>query len=123
MKLRIQGDSLRLRLTRPEVNQLASNGRVESVMHLAPGQALRYVLRVAEVEDLQAVLDATTLAVILPASWVEGWPEDDRVGFEGPQDAGNGRTLSLLIEKDFQCLHRETEEPDAFPNPLAVDAK
>ena len=121
MKLRIQDDSLRLRLTRPEVARLATHGRVESTMHLTPEHALRTALCTAEVEQLQASLDTATLTVTLPTHWVEGWPDDERVGFAGTQDAGEGRTLSLLIEKDFQCLHREAEEPDAFPNPLAAD--
>ncbi|NNF59315.1 MAG: hypothetical protein HKN04_13855 [Rhodothermaceae bacterium] len=123
MKLRIQDDSLRLRLTRPEVERLASEGRVESVTHIALGQALRYVLRTAAAEGIRASFEATTLTVSLPSGWVEGWPEDERVGFEGTQDVGDGRTLALLVEKDFQCLHRDAEEPDAFPNPLAADAK
>jgi hypothetical protein len=29
-------------------------------------------------------------------------------------------SVQLLIEKDFQCLHRSDEQdPDAYPNPLA----
>ena len=35
-------------------------------------------------------------------------------------DAGDGRTLALLVEKAFACLHKRPDEPDAFPNPLAA---
>jgi hypothetical protein len=42
--------------------------------------------------------------------------ESDQSGTE----ASSG-TLRLLIEKDFQCLHREPAPgEDAFPNPLAT---
>ena len=43
------------------------------------------------------------------------WVESDQVGIEAQSQFGVG----LLIEKDFQCLHRSAEqEPDAFPRPL-----
>ena len=44
MKLRIQGNSLRLRLTQKEVAQLCEWGRVESVVEFSPGQELVYLL-------------------------------------------------------------------------------
>lgn len=119
MKLRIQGDSIRLRLTRPEVERLAQDGRVADTVHLAPGVTFVYRLETADVSTPHASLLAHALTVALPPSWVDGWPDDERVGFEATQDAGDGRTLSLLIEKDFQCLHREAEEPDNYANPHA----
>ncbi|MGH9600687.1 MAG: DUF7009 family protein, partial [Terracidiphilus sp.] len=35
MKLRIQGNSLRLRVTRAELDRLAGNGRVEETVYFA----------------------------------------------------------------------------------------
>ena len=122
MKLRIQGDSLRLRLTRPEVERLATEGRVEDTMHVTPSVTLRYALvAIGGDTALRAVLEGTTLTLSLPMEWLAGWPGDERVGFEGTQEAGGGRTLTLLVEKDFQCLHRAADEPDHYPNPLADD--
>ena len=122
MKLRLQGDSLRLRLTRPEVYQLAEAGRVESAMHVAPGAALVYGLRAADADALTATFDGATLTVLVPRAWVGPWADGDAVGFEGTTDAGDGRTLTLLVEKDFACLHRRADDADAFPNPLGADA-
>ena len=43
----------------------------------------------------------------------------DRVGISGDQPLESGKRLSILIEKDFQCLHGdEARDPDAYPNPL-----
>ena len=47
MKLRIQGNSLRLRLTRNEVAQLHDGGRVESSIEFGPGRTLTYALESA----------------------------------------------------------------------------
>jgi hypothetical protein len=42
----------------------------------------------------------------------------DQVSIEASQPAGAGCVLSLLIEKDFECLHSRAEgDSDAFPNP------
>ncbi len=119
MKLRIKGDSVRLRLTQPEVRQLAEAGAVEDAMHVAPGAALPYGLRAADVRQLRADWTGGTLTVLVPQDWIGDWAQGDGVGFDGEQEAGDGRTLSILIEKDFECLHQRPDEPDAFPNPLA----
>lgn len=119
MKLRIKGDTLRLRLTQPEVQQLAETGAVTDAMHLAPGLLLSYGLQTADIDHLQATFEKEKLTVHVPRTWVGPWAGGDGVGFEGTQDAGDGRTLALLVEKDFACLHRRPDEPDAFPNPLA----
>jgi len=119
MKLRIQGDSIRLRLTRSEVRQLAEAGEVAAEMRVAPGSSLVYRLRTADRADLGAELDGAEVTVFVPASWTAGWPDDDRVGFGGTQDTGGGRQLALLVEKDFDCLHKRPNETDLFPHPDA----
>lgn len=119
MKLRIKGDSVRLRLTQTEVAALANDGAVSDTMHLAPGLALRYGLGAHDGSALAARLGPHELFVLVPRAWLRDWPDSDRVGFEGAQDAGNGRTLRILVEKDFQCLHKRPDEEDAYPHPLA----
>ena len=119
MKLRIDGDSVRLRLTPSEVRQLAEAGRVDDSLHLAPGAALTYGLRAADVPALGARWDGTALTVLVPSDWIPAWAEGDGVGFDGAQEAGGGRRLAILVEKDFECLHKRPDEPDAFPNPRA----
>jgi hypothetical protein len=45
------------------------------------------------------------------------------VGISGEQPLESGKRLSILIEKDFQCLHGDdARDPDAFPNPLEETA-
>jgi hypothetical protein len=117
MKLRISGNSLRLRLTRKEVAQLQDGGRVESRIEFAPGNSLAYVLeRSPETNAVSAAFDGRAIVVTVPTPLMVEWAEGDRVSIEGaPQ--GN---LQLLIEKDFQCLHKpDQRDPDAYPNPLA----
>jgi hypothetical protein len=28
--------------------------------------------------------------------------------------------LSILVEKDFKCIHKDSEDTESFPNPLAA---
>ncbi len=119
MKLRIQGNSIRLRLTRSEVRRLAEAGEVVAETRVAPGSSLVYRLQTTDRAGLGASLSGVALTVSVPRDWVAGWPDDERVGFEGTQDAGDGRRLALLVEKDFDCLHRRPDETDLFPNPDA----
>ncbi|PAP75467.1 DUF7009 family protein [Rubrivirga marina] len=119
MKLRIQDDSIRLRLSHGDLQRLAEAGRVEAETRVAPGSSLVYRVQTADRADLGAELDGTTLTVFVPERWIVGWPDDERVGFEGTQDAGEGRQVALLVEKDFDCLHKRPDETDLFPHPNA----
>lgn len=119
MKLRIQGDSIRLRLTQPEVAHFAADGYVEGTTHFGPGRTLTYALRSSDAAELSAEFGDDTLTVFAPRAWVAPWADSERVGFEGTQNAGGGCTLALLVEKDFECLHKRPDEEGAFPHPLA----
>ena len=119
MKLRIKGDSIRLRQTQTEVRSLAETGAVESAMRVSPEAELVYGLRASGADTLTVQMSARGVTVLVPEAWIDPWAEGDDVGFDGEQDAGDGRTLAILVEKDFACLHKRPDELDAFPNPLA----
>jgi hypothetical protein len=115
MKLRIQDDSLRLRLTRREVDDLSRGLAVERAVRFPGGRSLQYVVTgSASAAIPQAVYSGDEIRVTLPETRVQGWAGSDETGIEG-QDG----PIRILVEKDFQCLHRDAaEEPDAFPHPL-----
>jgi hypothetical protein len=116
VKLRIQGNSLRLRLTQTEVAQLRDQGRVESFIEFAPGRPLIYLLeRSFHAQAVIANFDGQAIRVIVPMHVMTEWIESDQVSIEAPSQAG----VQLLIEKDFQCLHKAgDQDPDAYPHPL-----
>jgi hypothetical protein len=111
MKLRLHAGSLRLRLSQSEVTRLQEAGKVEDRVAFSPGNALVYSIETGEA--LVADLHNGEIRIVLPRPAAAQWMESDQTGIE----ASTG-TLKLLVEKDFQCLHRPPEE-DAFPNPLA----
>ncbi len=120
MKLRIQGSSIRLRLKQPEVTTLAETGRVEDRIEIGPGAALTYALETSDVSALSVRLDGSDITVLLPRDQAAEWTDTDNVGLEAELATDSG-TLQVLVEKDFQCLHRrpKEDESDNFPHPEA----
>lgn len=119
MKLRIRGNSLRLRVSRTELLRIAEQGSAEDSIRFAPGTEWRYGIEVKPGGDVAAQFAADSLRVVLPKARVEQWLDDGEVAIEGEQPIGNGETLRILVEKDYTCLAPRTGEDDSdlFVNP------
>jgi len=114
MKIRIKGNSLRYRLTRSEVENLATEGLIEDKTEFGTG-TLVYSLRSTTADHLSATFENNCITLYMPEQFLQEWTDTDRVGFE---HTDNG--LHLLIEKDFVCIDNQTEDQsDNYPNPLA----
>ena len=80
MKLRIKGDSLRLRLSQGEMRSLAERGEVEDRITFPGGGLLRYRLRVdREISDISASYAENIVNILVPASLSERWCGTDLV--------------------------------------------
>jgi hypothetical protein len=121
MKLRIKGDSLRLRVGPSEVERLIASGRVEETIHFAPGVHLAYALLHSETAAcLAASRTRDEVTVIVPTSVAQAWAIGNDVGIYGTVPNGSG-SLSLAIEKDFACLDSSRAgNRDTYPNPKAA---
>lgn len=125
MKLRIRGNSLRLRLTKSEVERIGEGGRVEESIIFAPGQRLTYALEAAaDAARIEAGYRDGLITVRLPRTVATEWATTGQVSLEDEQvltgAEGDGATLRLLVEKDFACLteRRGADDADTFPHPL-----
>jgi hypothetical protein len=125
MKLRIRGNSLRLRVSRTELLQIAEQGSAEDSIRFAPGTEWRYGIEVKSGGDVTARFAANSLHVVLPKARVEQWLDDREVAIEGQQPIGDGETLQILVEKDYTCLAPRTGEDDSdlFVNPQQAKAR
>jgi hypothetical protein len=114
MKLRFHAGSLRLRVSQSEVSRLAAGGRVEEAVTFAPGQVFTYSLDSGPVADVTATLQENRILVSIPTARAASWAGSDETGV-----SSTGGNLRILIEKDFQCVHPQSEDQtDSFPNPL-----
>ncbi len=120
MKLRIHGNSLRLRLNQSEVAQFSKTGFVEDGIQFAPGASFAYALEsMSSLKAPQALYANGWLRIQVPGADAIDWVRSDRVSISGEQPIESGQRLTILVEKDFQCLHGdEARDPDAYPNPL-----
>jgi hypothetical protein len=120
MKLRLRGNTIRLRLSRGEVDALTRTHRVEEAVHFGGGVAFVYALvSSAEAEGLDARFEGSRLTVIAPAKLAISWAQGEEVGMSGERALDGGEPLRILVEKDFACVRpREGEdESDMFPHP------
>ncbi len=120
MKIRIKGDTLRLRLTQTEIQTLAETGLVKDAICFAPNNSLNYCLKVADVAHLQAQYLQHSIAVLMPHTMAQQFTTTNLVSCQHLDPSNNKNGLQLLVEKDFQCLQIRPNEDDsdAYPNPL-----
>ena len=112
MKLRIEDDTLRLRLSEAEVQEFATAGRVEAAVHFgaAAGQRLTYALErtaagAAAPAAVQVRYAPGALTVLVPAAVATAWTTTDQNGFSERVALADARQLRILVEKDLDCRH------------------
>jgi hypothetical protein len=119
MKLRIKGNSIRLRLLRSEVEKFADNGRISEETNFG-ANSLGYTLAMSrDVESIVGRFDSNEITVLMPEKIARDWTTDNNVGFEIEQSIGPNETLTIIVEKDFVCIDRpnDPDREDAYPNP------
>lgn len=124
MKLRINQNSIRLRLTQLEVKRIENGLTLTEQLNLgaiSPGFAYSLVLdEIAH--KVSAEFSDSQLKVTVPASLAQNWAKTDEVTIKHVQHQGEKHESIILIEKDFQCLHQrpDEDESDNFPNPKSL---
>jgi len=114
MKIRIKNNSIRYRLTRTDVQQLAKAGYLEDEVNFT-GNKFIYALRLTDEPLLTSDFKHNTITVFMPRLMLNELADTDKVGFENTDG-----DVYLLIEKDFTCLDNVAEDQsDNYPNPLA----
>ncbi|GAB3231369.1 hypothetical protein GCM10027346_17790 [Hymenobacter seoulensis] len=107
MKLRLEDNSLRLRLSDAEVQQFAETGRVAVVLSLGPTEpeTFTYALERVESEEFRIGYGAGALTIKVPAALATHWTQTDQVGLSATLMMAHEQPLKVLVEKDFDCKH------------------
>ncbi len=123
MKLRIKGNSMRLRISQSEMKKLMEDGRIAETVAFGPEPEaqLTYALEHADGADgVEVLYRERTVSVVVATSVATSWAAGDEVGIYGSVATSLG-TLDVMVEKDFACLDgNDPQDADAFPNPSAV---
>jgi hypothetical protein len=121
MKLRIKGNSLRLRVSRSELARFLDGERVEETIQFAraPEASLTYALKSAvQVAPVRVHHKPQLVEIILSEDLAGIWGTEGEVGVYSTLDIGAAGSLEVIVEKDFACLDRSDEENiDSFANP------
>lgn len=120
MKIRIKGNSVRMRLSRSEVERFGKEGYLEEQTMFVNG-AFTYALAQKESgEELTAGIDGQKVTMYVPEKLVKEWSGTDMVGLNANMPLPNGEHLFLLLEKDFKCIDAAVieDQSDNYDNPL-----
>jgi hypothetical protein len=126
MKLRIKGNSLRLRVSRSELTSLLSGKRIEETIRFtaSPDAKLTYALDSAvQSTPINIRYGSQAVTVTLSKDRAVVWGSESEVGVYGEVENGDTHLLEVSVEKDFACLDGSDEDNiDTFANPHCTNA-
>lgn len=122
MKIRIRENSIRFRLTKSEVDELAEKGELIQQTHFPDGHGITFQYGLKSHHhgnDIRADHQNNGIIISLPAEHLSHWAKTEEVGIESFLPIAQDERLRILIEKDFACLTAQEHEndSDAFANP------
>jgi hypothetical protein len=118
MKIRIKGNSIRIRLTKTEVNTISIAGYLQEETSFGNDSFIYALQRVEKGNALSAKLEQNKITLFVPAALTKDWPVNSIISFDAHMPIAGDKTLYLLLEKDFVCLDHTTEDQsDNYANP------
>lgn len=123
MKVRIKGNSIRIRVTRSELQRILTGEKLHDAIRfgIQPEASFGYALSVAEIDAPVAVeYSDQTVSLRVARQVASAWGHESEVGIYATIPVSAGLYLDVMIEKDFACLDRsDAENADTFANPKA----
>ncbi|MBC6492146.1 DUF7009 family protein [Flavihumibacter stibioxidans] len=118
MKIRIKGNSIRIRVTKSEVERLGREGCVEEHTSFMDNRFIYALQCSGGIHELSAAYCGNKITVFVPTSFAEEWSRNDLVGCSAQMQLNEKESLFLLLEKDFACLDNTLEDQsDNYSNP------
>lgn len=114
MKLRLQADSIRVRLSEEEVRQLGRDGNLRESIILAPGKALEYHLELAAVDRPAVSIQNSAIRIRIPDVAANAWIESSETALQAPESPAG--IASVIVERDIDPaqkhkLRQQTDQP------------
>jgi hypothetical protein len=107
MKLRMEGNSIRLRLKKSDIEKLKKEGIVGETVAFSDNLYFYYKLKTNQHDqEINATFVHSSVQITLPLPIANTWINSEQVGIQFTLDSG----LTILIEKDFPCKTRENED-------------
>lgn len=118
MKIRMKGNTFRLRLSKTEVGMFAAKGYVEERTDFG-SDTLIYAVKSTNDETMSAGFVNGNITLYVPHHLLQQWAATNLVGLDYNMPVSNDRHLYILLEKDFKCIDAVATEDqsDYFENP------
>lgn len=100
-------------MTMPEVERLAAGERVTETVRFGPSdeEFFSYTVLTSGSRNVgkppTARFEGRGMMLDISAEMISDWAGSDVIGIYSTQPTGEGRFLSILIEKDLGCSHRD----------------
>jgi hypothetical protein len=102
MKLRINQQSIRFRLSAEEILRLQDEGYLEETVTITEDNYFVFVLEIAhQLEACEVQFGDDGLNVGIPMEVAEGWINSNKTGISETIDADNQESITLRIEEDL----------------------
>jgi Family of unknown function (DUF7009) len=110
-----------MRVSRSELDRIAAGKAVTEAVSFPSGSRLVYGVAIEQRADVGVRFANEELMILLPEAAVRRWLDEHEVAIRGAHILDNGEQLSLLVEKDYECLTPSAEDQsDLFPNPTGA---
>lgn len=119
MKIRIEANTLRLRLKKSELEIFAEEESVSQLISFGE-KSLVYRLKMTNDEEITAKFVNNIISVLIPKEQAKNWIETNLVALENKMSEPQ-----ILVEKDFKCttdacIESDKDQSDFFENPKNV---
>ena len=122
MKIRISGNSIRLRLSKTDVAQLKQYQHVSDKTIISGQEIFRYTLRSSSsIEKTRVTFQQGEILISIPQAQANIITDTDQIGVEELIENGTVEKLLLLIEKDLKCLDGNRGEQSDMYNHRTKD--
>ncbi len=120
MKIRIKGNTIRLRLSKSEVAFFEKEKQISEETNFGNSSFTYQLITDVNADSIKASLQNNCISVHIPAEDSLKWTSSNLVGLSNDMNVCNDKKLFILIEKDFKCLDETIEDQsDNYDNPLA----
>lgn len=118
MKIRIKGNSIRIRLSKSETTIFATKGYLEERTYFGNSNFI-YAVKSTEENTISADFINGSITMNVPKHLIEEWTASNLVALDYNMPLGNEKNLYLLLEKDFKCIDAviTEDQSDYFENP------
>ena len=123
MKIRLYKDSVRLRISPSELSQLSDGNTInESFNWPGTGNSkLQFSIIPGDGPLAHADMSSGSYSIRIGIQRLKDWEASDEVGIYDKLSLPEQGSLSISIEKDFECKGRDSEDKtDRFTNPNEV---